>query len=670
MRFLPFVVAGLLTPLLAAPSAAFPHPLTVVVYATPEGAGVNETITVHVEVYSHASLVQPDEIVGLAAAGGGEASVPLDLRSAGVGKYTAALHILPDFNLGYRTVWIDVTVRLEGHEEVGHFAYAIGAPGHPSGLYIGATVANPEQLGYEPLPGDTIVFQAHTHRDGRPVDEGTPSGRVLIYPYKDRFDEEVYTWGATDERSILGVQEGPGVFSYPFTIPRGTEVSTRFEFHADLPGTVPQPSAVAHVIVHPLPAVLEILNGAPAGSAARVCTSYRGHPVQNASVAFGLVPNPYSTGVQTGMVRENRTTGSDGCAAVPLELPGNPSGVRVIANVEAFGLTTRLMASGAYYDEPFEVQGHRDPPPHDFDLELLSDAEEVAPGTVATFTLAATVDGAPLGNARIAVFAGRWGTGWPSCIEEPVTDGKGQFSFDCAIPADWTWQDRLRVHFVTEAGEMAIAHISLGRAPPNSEHWSFGAGGVPLQLEVTQQSANGTIQVRAFPPDGSAVVGQVAWAELLPADTVLPEPSDTVDGALPRGLLRWDGEAFSGSFRLPAWLREGEYVVAVWSTSEFGFRVRAAGPGFFNETEVHLTLPPPSPVDGSASEPPEVLGGGATFPEDSATAARPERMGDSFPFLWLLLFLVAACVGLGWVLRERSKRTQAEEGEDPRDATR
>ncbi len=658
MRFLPLVIATLLATLLAAPAAAFPDPMTVVVYATPEGAGVNETITIHVEVYMHASLVHPDELTGVASAARGQPTVVLDFSNAGIGRFTATLEIRPEFNSGYRSVSIHVTARVADHEETGRLSYHIGEPGYPSGLYIGARVANTEQLGIEPLAGDTIVFQSYTHRDGRPEDVGAPSGRVVLFPYADRFEEYSPFSLSRDEQSVVGVREGPGVHSFTYQIPPETNVSTRFQFNAEIQGTVHQPSAVAHVIVHPLPAILEIVNGAPAGSAARVCASYRGHAVENASVAFGIIPNPTSIISADIPIRENRTTGPDGCATVPLDSEGDPDRILVIANVEGFGLTSRLMVAGAYRDDPFEPQGGPDPPPHDLVLRLLSDPTIIVPGTEATFTISAAVNGTPLANYSVAVFAGPWNRGQPFFIGERPTDANGTFSFTCPIPEAWTWNDLLHVRFVTEAGERLEVHINVGVPPLNHEHWPGHGPPGPLRVEATHDTVNGTLAVRAYPQPGQNVTGLSAWGDVIPVESVFPMPGNTRDGNFPGGPMRWDGEAFSGTFRLSAWLWEGDYVVVAGLESEFGFRTRPAEVPQYNWTTVHLSPPRAEPVDGSLPEPPAALDPADNVvaddpPLDSGLpgASPPALIGDPFPFMWLLLFVAAGTLALLWLRR-------------------
>ncbi len=528
------LVLVLVAPIAFGPlNASAAQGLTLLVFATPSGQDVGDTVDFAIESYMWGDLT---DVNILEIRAGSSTGPMIPTANVSTGKYEAHFVIDAANVSSYGTVTFYYKALVGGVSSSYSESYSVGA---------GAATAYPDWTltlramgGESPRPGDTVSFEARTYLDGMLAEGGKVNATVTYASGLSVKTDDLTTTKASD-----------GVYTFTYTAPASLATSASYTVEAQLgPGLLDPYDSVA-LLVDPIPVLITyesvtsssatikvIAGGDGSGAGATVTMEGSGFDFSTFDI---ITAGPFTA-----------TADAQGVASVPVTWDSSASLLTWTLTVEQGGKKTlqslTSFSSGTWAPSPNSAFGCQ--------ATLQSDPSQFRAGTTAQLKFRITEDGVALPNIAMARFVWKTGGTTATVAGNASTDGSANMTVSFAIPNDFGRSDIAYFYIVCPKGGADEVHVTF----PDLDG-SMSSGSPDLTVTATTASTGRNITVSAVYSGSMGAGGTYAWAELVPSSGV-PSPYST--GTL-RADLMGSSSTYSGTLVVPDWYPGGSYKVVV-----------------------------------------------------------------------------------------------------------
>ncbi len=548
-----------------APFAAADGGLALIVFVTPEGRSVGQTVDVNVETYVNGVATDVETLSVQAGIGGTD----INFTNVSAGKYHATLTInAGDVLMG--SLYISGSADLGALSESIFDTYSVGG-GSASGWEVTLrTVAGGQQF-VTVAPGANVLVEARTYLDGNLADGGPVNMTLQTTNGMD--------FGASPaETPLTSTKLSDGVFQATIQVPNDITLSKSFQVKAWLGSNITGPSETTLFFAHPF-TVMSFAESSTATSAVLKVFAGSASPIAGANISLsglaitmGLPPSITTVGPFTA------TTDANGKATLNPTWSASSTISTWFLNVTSGGKTTSTLVlfgptTGATSWTPTPAFGFL------CEVRLQTDPSSFQPGQTVNMRFRVTNNGTAVASASVFRYAFRDGASATAVAGNGSTDASGDFMMSYAIPANWTGNDQLTVKAVCPSGYTGSDEVQGGSANP------FGTG----KLTVSASGALGAaVQVTATYSGTNALTNVVATCAIVPGNQTSLAGLGFAAGSLSAPMTR-SGSTFTGSINVPLWLGDGNYTVIAFISNMGATSTTSDQTMEGNTTTIHMT---------------------------------------------------------------------------------
>ncbi|HEX9710740.1 MAG TPA: hypothetical protein VGB42_12350 [Candidatus Thermoplasmatota archaeon] len=510
--------------------------LTVLILPQIQGAGPGDTVPIRVEVYRWGLPYDPAELELSAI---GPAWTELNKSNLSKGAWSTTFVVDNGSVAGDYVRIFASAVAEDGSIQAEPATYIVG--GRQPVWEIRSRILPGAVSSPRPGPGDNVVVQVRTYRDGVVSDGLEPNATVTYYEGAQGVTTALHpTW------------KSAGTWRFEFQVPDDLVRSRRYFVSASLPGAATAPLASVEAVAHPFDFVLSAH-----ANASEVTVDAWAWDDSGPLATAGVRATPTASNVSA----ETAITDASGHATAR-------AGFDALPWMKSLAVTVRIAAGERSVDELLTIE--TSPPESlswgparnsDRGCSAASqlDLSDVHRGDTATLRLRVTDNGLLVAGVEVAFFL--WRAGDPAVlVAGPATTAPdGNLTFEYRVPDDWNYGDYLHGRIVCPSGVHAVLGFEFAPFPVE-------AGGAVSVDAVGEPLGEVRITAHNIPP--AAAGFDYGWAWVVPQLDPEAARAGAWGGTLGCPLTGpMNGESMECTVHLPDALPDGPYAAVVQVSS-------------------------------------------------------------------------------------------------------
>lgn len=436
-------------------------------------------------------------------------------------------------------------------------------------------IVNADELGYSPLPGQSVLLEARTYVDGIVATAGVPIVMVRQTIAETAFETS---------QNMTGVDRG----IYQFTIQMSAEMSTTtfYSITARLVGPPPDFLAISEdslqFAAEPFPVVITVGNVTTSDAVIRVFAGGLS-PITGATVrASGGIYRP-ALATYENLTESTAFTGADGSTQIPIVFGEPGYGELSLRIVYGSAISVHEHIPFAFGSQSGWLP--RVPSTSAFGMTLQTDPTWVKPGTEVSLSFLAFRSRLPFGLEEVAVIAYRETKGGLYLVANVTTDFRGFLGVTLRLPFDWISSDELDVVALNRFGERAFVTVTFNQAEILASR--------ELNVTLSEIDPQGNLVVTASYLGSSNLSGSTVLAFVIPSSNFSDVLAGRFWGAPRFAPLATVGSNLTGSIQVPLSWANMDLSVLVTVTTR-GARLRLADE--FETKSVVIASAKPAPI--------------------------------------------------------------------------
>jgi len=512
--------------------------LTVVVFVTPPGRGVGQSVDVNVEAYMWGTLVDLETLdvsIGFAHT--------VTLTNVSTGKWHGSYTINASDALG-GTLYVTANGGLDVLSATDNSFYSLPDSAATVGWEVKTRLANQALFGLSPSPGTNVIVEGRTYHDGTLKDGGPLNATAHI-------TEGLNSSTATP----AGTKVADGVYQFTIQVPAdltvgrlysvevklGTGLTAQSDFQTFQVNTVPVAAWVQSKSANS--ASVKVLVGSTSAIAG-ANVSVSGTVITFIPFGTSAIAAVYGTTDAKGQATVNVSWSGTGAATLMVNVTsgGKMSTVALYA-FEGLGSTTWIPLPNI---------------PYGCSAALQTDPSTFKAGDTANLKIRVTEDGTLMASKSLTRIVFRSTASGSSQAGNVTTDAQGDLTVTYVVPTDWKDSEHLEVVVVCPMGASTRAQADFtGGAPQGTSN---------IHVTATTAAAGGKIHVTATYSGNKSLVGVTGGAFLVPGSAA-GGFSGAGGSNAPFTVFAQSGTTFTGDVNVPAFYPDGDYSLIVGLTN-------------------------------------------------------------------------------------------------------